>query len=178
MASIEGLRTVHVYMAQLASGPCVSMFDNNAANSLHNISETLEIECESSAATYDVQLTGGNPAPNVSGLTVFDQLSTVNTALLGVDSGITSVIAHNANVTVGHAAFNVPLFGIGSASLWNFDGAVSLPFAWEFNAPASSLVSGLSAGVPMNGAGPLDFLSSVSSVSGAYSCARRLSFRL
>ena len=33
--------------------------------------------------------------------------------------------------------FNVPLFGIGSAGLWSLDGAVSLQFPWEYNAPAS-----------------------------------------
>ena len=60
---------LHLYIAQLAAGPCVSLFDNNASFSLHNIGETLEIECESAAATYDVQLTGSNPTPNVSGLT-------------------------------------------------------------------------------------------------------------
>ena len=173
---MKGLRTAHLYLAQSASGPCVSLFDNNATYTLHNISETLEIECESSAASYDVQLTGSNPSPNVSGLTVFDQLSTVNTAILGVDSGITAVTAHGASVTLGHSATNVPLFGIGSAALWNFDGAVNLPFAWEYNAPSSSLVSGVSGGVPSTGGGPLDFLTSTSGVSGAYSCARRLSF--
>jgi hypothetical protein len=176
MASVEGLRTAHLYLAQSASGPCVSLFDNNATYSLHNISETLEIECESSAASYDVELTGSNPTPNVSGLTVFDQLSTVNTAILGVDAGITAITAHGASVTLGHSATNVPLFGIGSAALWNFDGAVNLPFAWEYNAPSSSLVSGASGGVPSTGGGPLDFLTSTSGVSGAYSCARRLSF--
>jgi hypothetical protein len=176
LASVEGLRTVHLYIAQQAAGPCVSLFDNNATNSLHNISETLEIECESSSATYDVQVTGTNPTPIVSGLTVFDELSTVNTAILGVDAGITAVTAHSSNVTVGHAAYNVPLFGIGSSALWNFDGSVNLQYAWEYNAPSSTLVSGLSGGVPMRGSGPLDFLSSTASVSGAYSCARRLSF--
>lgn len=176
MASVEGLRTAHLYLAQLASGPCVSLFDNNAAYTLHNISETLEIECESSAANYDVQLTGPNPAPNVSGLTVLDQLSTVSTAILGVDSGITAVTAHGSSVTLGHSATNVPLFGIGSAGLWNFDGSVNLPYSWEYNAPSSSLVSGVSGGVPMSGGGPIDFLTSTSGLSGAYSCARRLSF--
>ena len=47
LASVEGLRTVHLYIAQLAAGPCVSLFDNNATSTLHNIGETLEIECES-----------------------------------------------------------------------------------------------------------------------------------
>ena len=176
MASVEGLRTAHLYLAQAASGPCVSLFDNDATYTLHNISETLEIECETSAAGYDVQLTGSNPTPNVSGLNVLDQLSTVNTAILGVDSGITAVTAHGAKVILGHSATNVPLFGIGSAALWNFDGAVSLPLAWEYNAPSSALVSGVSGGVPTAGGGPLDFMTSTSGVSGAYSCARRLSF--
>ena len=176
VGSVEGLRTTHLFVSQLAAGPCVELFDNNAAFTLHNISETLEIECESSAATYDVELTGSNPIPNVSGLTVFDQLPTVNTAILGVDSGITAITAHSSSITIGHAAANVPLFGIGSAGLWSFDGTVNLPYAWEFNAPASALVSGLSGGVPMSGGGPLDFLTSTSNVSGAYSCARRLSY--
>jgi len=176
MASVEGLRTTHLYLSQTAAGPCVSLFDNNAAFTLHNISETLEIECESFTATYDVQLTGSNPTPNVNGLNVFDQLSTVNTAILGVDSGITAVTAHGSNVTLGHSSTNVPLFGIGSAGLWNFDGAVNLPYAWEYNAPSSALVSGVSGGVPVSGGGPIDFLTSTSGVSGAYSCARRLSF--
>lgn len=176
MASVEGLRTTHLYIAQSASGPCVSLFDNNATFTLHNISETLEIECESSAATYDVQLTGPNSNPNVNGLTVIDQLSTVNTAILGVDSGIASVTAHGSNVMLGHSSTNVPLFGIGSAGLWDFDGAVNLPYAWEYNAPSSSLVSGVSGGVPMNGAGPIDFISLTSGLAGAYSCARRLAF--
>ena len=176
LASVEGLRTVHLYIAQLAAGPCVSLFDNNATSTLHNIGETLEIECESGAATYDVQLTGPNATPNVSGLNLYDELSTVNTAILGVDSGITSVIAHGANVNVTHSMFNVPLFGIGSAALWGLDGAVSLQFPWEYNAPASALVSGASGGVPMTGGGPLDFLTSTAGVSGAFSCARRLSF--
>jgi hypothetical protein len=176
IASVEGLRTIHLYIAQLATGPCVSLFDNNATNSSHNIGETLEIECESSAATYDVQVTGPNPTPNVSGLTVFDELNTTNTGILGVDSGITSVTAHSANIAVAHAAFNVPLFGIGSAAQWNLDGAVNLQYPWEYNAPGSALVSGLAGGVPMNGGAPIDFLSSTAGVSGAYSCARRLSF--
>ena len=176
MASVEGLRTAHLYLAQTASGPCVSLFDNNATFTLHNISETLEIECESSTANYDVQLTGSNSTPNISGLTVLDQLSTVNTAILGVDSGITAVTAHGSSVTLGHSANNVPLFDIGSAGLWNFDGAVNLPYAWEYNAPSSSLVSGVSGGVPVNGAGPIDFLTTTGGLSGAYSCARRLLF--
>jgi hypothetical protein len=155
LASVEGLRTAHLYIAQQAVGPCVSLFDNNAANTLHNISETLEIECESSSATYDVQVTGTNPTPNVSGLTVFDELSTVSTAILGVDAGITAVTAHSSNVTVGHSAYNVPLFGIGSSLLWNFDGEVNLQYPWEYNAPSSALVSGLSGGIPMSGSGPL-----------------------
>jgi hypothetical protein len=61
IGSVEGLRTLHLYIAQQAAGPCVSMFDNNAANTLHNISETLEIECETGSATYNVQLTGVEP---------------------------------------------------------------------------------------------------------------------
>ena len=152
------------------------LFDNNATSSLHNIGETLEIECELAAATYDVQVTGSNPTPNISGLNVYDQLSTVNTAILGVDAGITAVTAHGANVNVTHSMFNVPLFGIGAAGLWSLDGAVSLQFPWEYNAPASTLVPGVSGGVPMSGAGPLDFLTSTAGASGAYSCARRLSF--
>ena len=176
MASVEGLRTAHLYLAQAASGPCVSLFDNNAANTLHNISETLEIECETTSANYDVQLTGSNANPNVSGLYVFDQLSTANTAVLGVDTGITDVTAHGSNVTLGHSVTNIPLFGIGSAGLWNFDGVVSLPYAWEFNAPSSTLVTGVSAGVPMSGGAPVDFLTSATGLSGAYSCARKLTF--
>ncbi len=176
VGSVEGLRTLHLYLAQLGAGPCVELFDNNAAFTLHNISETLEIECESAAATFDVMLTGSNSTPDVSGLTVFDQLSTVNTAILGLDAGLTSATAHNANVFVGHSAFKVPLFAIGSAQLWNFDGAVNLPYSWEFNAPASTLVTGASGGVPSKGGGPLDLLSATSNVSGAYSCARKLSY--
>jgi hypothetical protein len=101
------------------------------------------------------------------------------TAILGVDSGITGVIAHNSNISIGYNTSNAPLFSVGSASLWNFDGAVSLPFAWEYNAPGvpvASVVTGASAGVPMSGAGPLDFLNSSNSLAGAYSCARGLSF--
>ena len=83
------MRTAHLYLAQTASGPCVSLFDNNATFTRHNI----------------------------SGLTVLDQLGTVNTAILGVDSGITAVTAHGSSVTLGHSANNVPLFDIGSAGL-------------------------------------------------------------
>lgn len=176
VGSVEGLRTVHLYIAQLATGPCVSLFDNNAAFTLHNISETLEIECESSAATYDVQLTGSNATPDVSGLTLIDPLSTVSTAILGVDTGITAVTAHNSNISIGHTSAKPPLFGIGTAGLWNLDGSVSFPFAWQFNAPASPLVSGVSAGVPMSAGGPLDMLPATFNVSAAYSCARKLSF--
>ena len=176
VGSVEGLRTVHLYLAQLAPGPCVSLFDNNATFTLHNISETLEIECESSAATSDVQLTGSNPSPDVSGLTVIDPLSTVSTAILSTTPGITSVTAHNSNISIGYTTAKPPLFSIGTASLWNLDGVVSLPFAWQFNAPASSLVSGVSAGVPMNGGGPLDMMNSTFNISAAYSCARKLSY--
>ncbi|MDE3176677.1 MAG: hypothetical protein KGM15_11305 [Pseudomonadota bacterium] len=176
IGSVEGLRTVHMYLAQLATGPCVSMFDNNATFTLHNINETLEIECESSAATSDVQLTGSNPTPNVSGLTIVDPLSTVSTAILSVDAGITAVTAHNSNISVGYTTAKPSLFTIGAANLWTLDGAVSLPSAWQFNAPASTLVSGISAGVPTNGGGPLDMLNSTFNVSAAYSCARRLSY--
>jgi hypothetical protein len=176
LGSVEGLRTVHLYIAQLAAGPCISLFDNNAANSLHNYAETLEIECESSAATYDVQLTGPNPAPNISGLTLIDPLSTANTAILGLDSGITSATAHSAIVAVAHSASNIPLFAIGTAAIWNFDGTVTLQYPWEYNAPGSALVTGVSGGVPLNASGPIDFLNSALGVSGAYSCARRLSF--
>lgn len=176
IGSVEGLRTVHLYMAQLAAGPCVAMFDNNATFTLHNVGETLEMECESANATFDVQLTGSNPSPNVSGLAVIDPLSTVNTAILGVDAGITAVTSHGSQVTVAHTTGNVPLFAVGSASLWNFDGFVSLPFAWEYNAPGSNLVEGFSGGVPMSSGGPLDFLNASAGVSGAYSCARKLSF--
>jgi hypothetical protein len=179
IGSVEGLRTVHTYIAQQGTGPCVSMFDNNATNTLHNISETLEIECEAASASYDVQLTGSATTPNISGLTVIDPLSEASTAILGLDSGVAGAIAHNSNISVGYSTSNAPLFSIGSASLWNFDGAVSLPFAWQYNAPAlsvASIVGGVSAGVPMNGAGPLDFLNSPNSLAGAYSCARRLSF--
>jgi len=176
LGSVEGLRTVHVYIAQQAVGPCVVMFDNNATFTLHNINEMLEIECETSNANYDVFLTGTNPAPKVNGLTVIDQLSTVSTAILGVDTNISAVTAHNANINVGFTTTNPPLFGLGSAGLWTLDGLVSMPFAWEFNSPSSSAVGGVSAGVPMSGAGPIDFLSATANVSGAYSCARRLSF--
>ena len=176
IGSVEGLRTVHLYIAQQAVGPCVTLFDNNASFTLHNISETLEIECEAFSATYDVQLSGSNPLPNVSGLTLVDPLSTVSTAILGVDAGITGVFAHNSQVVIGHTTSNPPLFGVGSAALWAFDGSASLPFAWEFNAPASKQVAGLSNGTPTHGAGPLDFLNAGSGVSGAYSCARRLSY--
>jgi hypothetical protein len=176
LGSVEGLRTVHLYVAQQAVGPCVVMFDNSATFTLHNINETLEIECETSNANYDVFLTGANPTPKVSGLTVIDQLSTVSTAILGVDTNITGVIAHNANIDIGYTTANPPLFNLGAAGLWTLDGAVSVPFAWEFNSPSSSSVNGVSAGVPMSRAGPLDFLSATNSVSGAYSCARRLSF--
>jgi hypothetical protein len=176
IGSVEGLRTLHLYVAQLAVNPCVSMFDNNANGTLHNISETLDIECEAFSANYDVQLTGSNPNPNVSGLTVFDPLSTVSTAILGVDSGISGVVAHSSNITVGHTTGNPPLFALGSAQLWTLDGVVNLPFAWEYNAPASTVVSGVSGGAPMNSVGPLDFLNPATNVAGAYSCARRLSF--
>ena len=74
------------------------MFDNNATGTLHNISETLEIECETGSATYDVQLTGSNPTPDVNGLTVVDQLSEAATSILGVDNGITAAFAHNSNI--------------------------------------------------------------------------------
>ena len=76
----------------------------------------------------------------------------------------------------GYTTAKPPLFGLGKANLWNLDGTVSLPFAWQFNAPASSLVSGVSSGVPMNGGGPLDMLNSKFNVSGAYSCARKLAY--
>jgi hypothetical protein len=176
IGSVEGLRTFHVYAAQLAAGPCVYLYDNNATFTSHNIGETLELQCESSAATYDVQLTGGNPTPIVNGLNLIDQQSTVATAILGVDAGITSVSAHSSNVTVARTTANVPLFGIGTAGLWNFDGTVNLPLAWEFNAPASPLVQGNSNGVPMAGAGPIDFLNSTAGLAGVYSCARKLTF--
>lgn len=176
LGSVEGLRTVHLYIAQQAVGPCVALFDNNATYTLHNVGENLEIECEAFAATYDVQLTGSNPTPNVSGLRVVDPLSTVSTGILGVDIGITAVTAHDAHVSVAHTTGNPPLFGLGAAGLWNFDGSASLPFAWEFNAPNSSQVAGTSNGTPMSGAGPLDFLNATGGASGAYSCARRLTF--
>ena len=176
IGSVEGLRTIHLYIAQASAGPCVDMFDNNATTTLHNIAETLEIECESAAATFDVQLIGSNQTPDVSGLTLLDQLSTVNTAILGVGPGVTGPVAHNSNVSIGHTVFKVPLFTIGSAQLWDFDGVVYLPLPFEYNAPASPLVTGASGGVPSIGSGPLDFLSATLSVSAAYSCARRLSF--
>jgi hypothetical protein len=179
IGSVEGLRTVHLYIAQQATGPCVSLFDNNASNTLHNVSETLEIQCETASASYDVQLTGSNPNPNVSGLAVADPLSEAGTAILGVDAGVTGVIAHSSNISIGHSTANPPLFAVGAASLWSLDGVVNLPFAWEYNAPAvatASLVSGVSNGTPMNAAGPLDLLNSTSGVTGAYSCARQLSF--
>lgn len=176
VGSVEGLRTVHLYIAQQASGPCVSLFDNNAAYTSHNIGEILEIQCETASANYDVQLTGSNSIPNVSGLSLIDQQTTVNSAILGVDVGIKSVTAHNSFISVARTTQNVPLFSIGSANLWNFDGSASLPLAYEYNAPATALVSGISGGVPIASAGPLDFLNSISSVAGAYSCARRLSF--
>jgi hypothetical protein len=176
IASVAGLRTTHTYMAQQSAGPCISMFDSNATNTSHNTSETFEIECESATATYDVQLTGPYATPDVSGFTLSDPLSTVSTAILGVDSGITSVTAHNANVNVGHTAFSPTLFGIGSAFLWNFDGVASMPAAWQYNAPTSrpGLVTGASGGVPYATGGPLDFLTSITNVSAAYSCARKL----
>lgn len=176
LGSVEGLRTVHVYIAQAAVGPCVVMFDNNAGNTIHNVGETLEIQCETSAANYDVFLTGSNPTPKVSGLTLIDPLSTVSTGFLGVDTNITGVTAHNSNINVAYAAFVPPLFGIGSAGVWTLDGTVNVPNTWEYNAPSSRQVTGNAAGLPLNGVGPLDFLSSTANVSGAYSCARRLSF--
>ncbi len=179
IGSLEGLRTVHLYIAQQAVGPCVSLFDNNAVNTLHNINETLEIQCETGSATYDVLLTGSNPNPNVSGLTVVDPLSEAGTAILGADAGIAGVIAHNANISIGFSTAKPPLFAVGSAAVWNLDGVVSLPFAWEYNAPAvttATLVRGVSNGAPMDAAGPLDFLNAATNVSAAYSCARRLSF--
>ena len=176
LGSVEGLRTVHVYMAQLAQAACIQMFDSNAANTLHNTNETLEIECESSAATSDVNLTGPNPTPKVSGLVLNDPLSTISTSVLGADPNISGVTAHGVSINVGFATTNPPLFPIGGGGIWNLDGAVSLPFAWEFNAPASNLVSGSAAGVPLANIGPLDFLTVSAGVSGAYSCARKLSF--
>jgi hypothetical protein len=177
IGSVEGLRTVHLYIAQLSTGPCVFMFDNNASYTLHNINETLEIECETSAATYDVQLTGSNAAPKINGLTLVDQLSTVNSGILGIDSNISNVAAHNSTINIGYSTANPPLFSIGSSGSWALDGFVSVPYPWEYNAPASTNVTGNSGGMPTAGAGPLDFLSSNINVAAAYSCARRLAFQ-
>ena len=174
IGSVEGLRTVHLYLAQQAAGPCVAMFDNNATFTLHNVSETLEIECETSSANYDVQLTGSNATPDISGLTLIDPLSTVNTAVFGTDVGITAVTAHNTNVSIGHTTSNIPLFGIGTASLWRIDGFASMPTPAQYNAPSTLLMTGASGGAPSTGSGPLDFLTNYSGFSGAYSCARRL----
>jgi hypothetical protein len=171
LASVQGLRAVHVYAAQGAAGPCVYLFDNNAA---HNVNETLEVQCELSAATYDVELTGTNPSPNVSGLEIVDPQSTVNTAILGVDAGVSSVVAHNALAKIGATTSPVPLFAVGTAGLWTFDGEVKMPATSQYNASSGAFVLGGAQGTPWSAAGPLDFLSAYSGVSGAYSCARRL----
>ena len=174
LGSAPGLRIVHVYAAQGAPGPCVYLFDNNAANTVHNVNETLEVQCELSPATYDVQLTGSNPNPIVNGLEIIDQQSTVNTAILGVDAGISSVIAHNALAKIGFTTSPVPLFALGTAGLWTFDGEVKMPAAFQYNASAGAFVLGGAQGTPWSGAGPLDFIGGYSGVSGAYSCARKL----
>ena len=174
LGSVPGLRTMHVYAAQAAQGPCVYLFDNNAANTVHNVNETLEVQCELSAATYDVQLTGTNSNPNVSGLEIIDPQSTVSTAILGLDSGITGVIAHNALAKIGFTTSPVPLFALGTAGLWTFDGEVKMPTTAQYNASSGAFVMGGAQGTPWSIAGPLDFLSVYGGVSGAYSCARKL----
>lgn len=176
IGSLPGLRLVHLYAAQAAQGPCVYLFDNNATFTVHNINEVLEVQCESGNATYDVQLTGSNPNPLVDGLEIIDPQTTVNTAILGVDAGITGVSAHNSTAKIGYSTASVPLFAIGAASLWNFDGEVRMPATAEYNAPAGSPVSGGAQGVAWNIAGPLDFLNATNGVAAAYSCARRLIF--
>ena len=180
LGSIVGLQTSHTYIAQQATGPCVAMFDNSATGTLHNINEHLGIECETSAATYDVFLTGPNAAPNVSGLHLDDPLSTVSTAILGTDVGISNVESHYMNINVGYTSGQAPLFAVGASNVWHLDGVVNIPFAKEFNISASPFVTGTIdtylGGAPVNSLGPLDFLNSASGVAGAYSCARRLSF--
>ena len=174
LGSAPGVRIVHMYAAQGAPGPCVYLFDNNATNTVHNINETLEVQCELASATYDVQLTGSNPSPVVNGLEIIDQQSTVNTAILGIDAGISSVTAHNALAKIGFTTAPVPLFAVGTAGLWTFDGEVKMPAAFQYNASAGTFVLGGAQGTPWNGAGPLDFIGGSSGVSGAYSCARKL----
>lgn len=176
VGSLPGLRMVHVYAAQGTFGPCINLFDNNATFTVHNINETLEVQCESGNATYDVQLTGSNPNPLVSGLEIIDPQTTVSTAILGIDSGIASVTAHNSTAKIGFSTASVPLFAIGTSSLWNFDGEVKMPTTYQYNAPASAFVLGGAQGAPWNLAGPLDFLSSYNGVAAAYSCARKLTF--
>jgi hypothetical protein len=176
VASLPGLRLVHIYAAQGAQGPCVYLFDNNATYSVHNINEVLEVQCESGNATYDVQLTGSNPNPVVDGLEIIDPQTTVNTAVLGVDPGIASVTAHNSVAKIGYSTSSVPLFAIGAASLWNFDGEVRMPATFEYNAPGGSRVQGGAQGVSWSAEGPLDVLNSYNGVAAAYSCARKLTY--
>ena len=174
IGSLQGLRTVHMYAAQSVPGPCVYLFDNNGTYTIHNLNEVLEVQCENNNATYDVELTGSNPNPLVNGLEIIDPQTTVNTAILGTDAGITGVTAHNALAKIGYSTSSVPLFAIGSSALWNFDGEVKMPVPSEYNAPSSAFVLGGAQGVSWNVAGPLDFLNSYNGVAAAYSCARKL----
>ena len=188
MGSVVGANFVHVYgRVSLAPGPCTYLFDNAATNSVGNRDNKLGIQCETAGNNvlgYDVELTGSNPTPNISGIQLTDEQSTAFTAFLALDAGITSVTAHNAKIDLGRSTNNqstnnqIPLFQIGTAQLWNMDGEATLSAIAQFNAPNGSGIAGTAQGVQLSNDGPLDILSPAANpigVAGAYSCARRLS---
>ena len=145
IGSVEGLRTVHLYTAQLAAGPCVYLYDNNAAFTSHNVGEVLEISASlrrrpMMSSSQDQMRRPTSAASNCS-------ISKVR-SIPPFSASTRASPASSPTAPMSTCREPLPTCrcsASATANLWNFDGVVNLQFAWEYNAPASSLVQGLPA---------------------------------
>ncbi len=123
LASLLGAEFHRVYIAA-QHGQCLTLFDNNATNTPHNVALRLNVECEVwTAPSAEILLSGSNPAPALDGLALEDHASTVATAIFALDPGvaipprpspITALSAPGATLAV-HPAGNPALYA-GPAS--------------------------------------------------------------
>ena len=106
IGSVEGLRTVHLYLAQGALALVLRCLTTMRTDTIHNVNEYLEIQTKTSSATNDVFRDRAYSTPPINGFTLLDPLSTISTAVIGVDTNIAAVTAHNVNINIGYATTN------------------------------------------------------------------------
>jgi len=122
----------YILISTPTTGPVVELYDDGVHGG--NWDDLFDLHMETNPA-YNFMLTGANATPILPGFTYRDHYNQVNTAIFGLDAGVTSATINDLNLQVSTFLRTPTVFD--TPANYTVNGMVSLPSATTWALPAA-----------------------------------------